>query len=500
MIRTTFDRENELTGEDFANLIERLGGKGAGLKLLEAGLISEFEGKLEVPPYSCIPTSIGMKAEQILLDTIPNPAQWYRENFPKDSQWVETQEDLWRVNSHLNEGDGETLDAFLKNLELNALIKDVLKNYGMNDQSPFHLRSSTTTEDFRDDRYWGTFESVEYGTNLQSALLQVFWDFYIKKYHSSGHYELSPSDKLGLVLMESVGGRESVHATLYSRYPERPSGPTVIDLEQHYRWSSFVDTDPYQLLFVDEEKVTVNQSRSGMLVFPKKRNMHRISNQPTCISEDDAHLLRNFATYFEQELGYPVNFEIILDGKNIFPVQLRPVPTLPEDRPVKQLGPMIKTEHLYETPFVVGSYKISASLVRINHPEDYLYGFSEPVIMWHSEHGCKGSRFRDMNRIALLCPEEGFALSHSSKLIPNFGPERNRFALIGFPQLGSEFFEKYLQESWATPDTGGSYLVRQGKVEYTPFNITIESDGRYGRLFFDSSQIRGPPKTYLKNK
>ena len=166
----------------------------------------------------------------------------------------------------------------------------------------------------------------------------------------------------------------------------------------------------------------------------------------------------------------------------IIPVQIRPVPTLSPDRKVKNLGKVPKGQVvLAETPFVQGSFREEGRLVRPHYKNDYPgHELKEPVILWNTESD-KGFRFLgDKNARGLFNPREGSALTHGEELIPPFGQWRDSWVSIGVPKEGLENALRGVMQ--VREEHVGIDTDHTGKFSYTPFTITIESDGRNGRV------------------
>jgi len=133
-----------------------------------------------------------------------------------------------------------------------------------------------------------------------------------------------------------------------------------------------------------------------------------------------------------------------------------------------------------KTPFVIGTYKKTARLVKPEYKNAYAgHSFKEEVIIWHGQ-ASKGQRFyfSDDNCIAMFSPTEGMAITHNSNLFPGFGPARERFAFMGVPVVGlAGQFEKCMEI--VVEETTSD----RDEFAYTPFEITIESNGREGRVY-----------------
>ena len=350
----------------------------------------------------------------------------------------------------------------------------------------FHLRASTTIEDFVDDRYYGTFHTdcgdrFYQGQSGRNHFLKAILHFYIQKHLYKKQFHLPVDERLGLVFMPTVGeeGRDH-HVIGYSCYPEKPELGVVLEVSQ----LAFMGRTPRQLLFVREngleDDITVHQAQEEV-VSGLYTNTYTVAGKKSALSEERVRDITETLRELEADLGYAANLEILARGERILsPVQLRPVPRLDPNRKVRELGPIPRGAKLVaNTPFVMGSYHITAPLVRAGYKNNYGgHAFKRPVIMWHSD-GAKGHRFyySDRKCRAMFDPNCGLALTHDSSLVPRFGPERERFAFMGVPGLAN-FFSEVMEMKMEPVGEG-----REGRFFYTPFDITIESDGRMGRIY-----------------
>lgn len=535
--RNSFELESSFLGQDFNALIEERGGKGAGLMLIEKGMRHFSSGSGMLYPKSVIiPASFYSRAERIFLDRLGHKIDY------------DTIKPL-RKNRHLN---GILEEAYRKCKRAFPGIVSESNSYSAPGWAPsFHLRSSATVEDFRDDSYYGTFKTEEANGFFHQRmgihhLLNLMISFYEQKI--DGETGLGMDDKLAMILMPTIRRLpdRTLHTILYSTYPEDRSAPTAIEIwRKHGYYSGTV-----QLVFIDDrDRITVHQAKEYdeskcfeeidcfeesspffLSRLPKKRlqegqtplsvpfapygysyhavrygtedelspqkrhelaltrQMHQESNpfeingQRCSVSALNIQQMRDFAKFFEDTLGYPVNLEFVVADNTLYPVQLRPVPTLPKRREVASLGPLPKEQHLLaETPFVMGSFRARARLAFAHYKNDYAHKFGEPVIMWHDEW-YKGHRFyaTDDNCLVLFNPYEGAALTHSISLLPPRGPRRDRFKFIGVPDTG--LADKLLR---CTRDVREKVGDGTGRFAYTPFEITVESDGRRGRMYVD---------------
>jgi len=456
---------------DFAGLLSEFGGKGAGLKLLQAydNLYFEHAGRLFIPRFHLIPTSVYATFENILKSEFPNIKDTPIEEFRKNPNFSRELENLVESSLH----------AF----------PDAIKyaeEDGYGNGWPFYLRSSATIEDFREDRFYGTFPTAEkeffftekYGKGREH-FIHLIVSFYYKKFHQKELFNIGEEELLGMVFMPKLGDTNWHNAIVYSSYPEDPSSPTVIELSSMSEYR----TEPEQLVFIDHNnKVEIHQGQAK----PSSYSRETIDGQKSGISMRDINLLVTMVKRFEDNLGYSSNLEVVIDEQGIYPVQIRPTPTLSENRPVKELVTLSEDAHLIaNTKFVIGSFKITAPLVLAGYKNDYRdHQFAQPVIIWHSEYD-KGHRFyySDKNCVGMFNPNEGVALTHSSTLVPGFGPARDRFAFMGVPGT-----EELLRTSMI--ERKEPVGKKEGTFYYTPYNITIESDGRRGRVYINKNDVK----------
>lgn len=472
MKRTSFEAESRIVGEDFNNLIEREGGKSAGLHLLRRGIDYLIKkGKLDTPrpigtaKWHSIPTRVYTQLESELHQQI-------------------TEDNIHEIRYLLDRGTAKILTQTVNEAEkiFPGACKD---SYGtIRAHMPkFHLRSSTTLCSFRDDQYFGTFLTkcgepffacgegpYEGFIEGKNQIFELVLDFYIKKHFRKEIYGIGENEKLGMVLMPTQGQYGDRDAITYSSYPEDKNAPTLIET-----WvrKSLEGKAPLELI---RSKNTQNFERIKMSLD------NHADRRP--LSNEDAETIYTLANAFQEELKYPVNLEIVVLKEGIIPVEIKPVPTLREEREIKQLSVVpANMQVVAETPFVAGSYRRTARLARPDYKNDYSgHAFEQPAIIWHTQD-YKGHRFynTDPNCIGILNPEEGAVLTHDSSLLPGYGRERDKFAFIGLPIIGfRKKLENILQERKEKTVRGKNSIF-----SYTPFPITIESDGRKGRVLVE---------------
>ncbi len=520
MRRTSFPRESEILGQRFDKLIGREGGKGAGLRLLhklQEALGSQFReiASLEIPDYGVIPTIHYKRFEECLDDLFERtaPLDWYTslENTvtrglravpKKDSEAVEI----------LSTYDYDTPPLIDRVLDATPQLRRIVKKgYNLardrfgDSNGKFHLRSSTTIEDFVDDRYWGTFETSqgidffgmeqerEYRNGVYFIFTQ-FMQFYGIKRFSTGSLQLEDVD-LALVLQRTREGKLTI---AYSSYPEEKIKETKIEVARarvHYTtqgWMIMYDLNGPEFMFyrVDSKgKIVIHQGFSGKpsdkeVRFSDKYPLHQVKGQVSILPERQIKKLDRILRVFEEHLGYSVNLELMVTDTMVNVVQLRPVPRLDEKRGVKELPPLPENCLLLaETPFVYGSFRREGKIVQV--PNKYTQGFQldENYIVLHWERN-KGFRWfwEDPHCQGILNPYEGMVLTHGHSLIPHFGNGREKFVFIGVPGFYDKI-KKHLKprtHEWTIPWTGDKV---NGIFKYTDFMVTIESDGRHGRVY-----------------
>ena len=485
MRRNSFEAESRIVGQDFGQLIEQEGGKSAGLHLLTKGIpYLRAKGKLRTRDVPCpigtvkwypVPTRAYRQLEPILGELIS------RLDGTKDER-LRIRELLYHqeIAKVMREATGQVAKAFPGYHEdsFRQPIQHIPR---------FHVRTSTTLCDFRDDRYFGTFLtkgdepffqefedefSGEVFSQGAKLILELMLDFYAKKHFGKDIYGIDDNEKIGCVVMPTTG-KYDLDVIAYSSYPEVRASPAL--LETWVRKS----LQGHAALELVRAKSLKEMERIRMSL---KRNADR--DEP--LTDHEAETIYMLAKAFEEELDYSVNLELTVLGerKGVIPLQLRPVPTLSEEREVRELAAVPENMQVVaETPFVFGSYRKTARVVRPDYKNDYLkHSFREPVIMWHTDD-FKGHRFyeSDENCIAVLNPEEGAVLTHDSNLIPSFGKARDSFAFIGLPIKGFRGkLEACLQAREEETHRGKDKIFR-----YTPFELTLESDGRKGRVLVD---------------
>jgi len=110
-----------------------------------------------IPGFVPIKTALYEVAERVLREKVPEPLKRYNEENPSNT-FVETDEEAL-LRSDLSGILFEDRE-FREELERN--LRRCRRKFGRASHSArYHLRSSTTVEDFVDDRYYGTFETLQ---------------------------------------------------------------------------------------------------------------------------------------------------------------------------------------------------------------------------------------------------------------------------------------------------------------------------------------------------
>ncbi|MEK6948520.1 MAG: hypothetical protein AABX19_04750 [Nanoarchaeota archaeon] len=535
MKRTDFSRESQIVGRDFNELIRKYGGKAAGLHLAEK-IFHDSRNFMSdspiIPRSAAITTSLYDIAESILKNAIPKPLEWYKEKYKNNPSWQVNNDKTAILNSDISDVL-YTDENFMK--ELNKNLKNCRRKFHLYQfDYEYHLRSSSTIEDFVDDRYFGTFTTLQRKEvfnkskrrgklPLAADIVELIKWFYTMKHHTNGSFELSDEDSLGMILMESIPG---LHVISYSSYPEIPGSPVVHEVS---KVSHYEDSAPNPLVFIKVHGNNINDievipatSNAYFILDPKEElHMHSattksyhefenpfdINGVRSPISFEDIRKLSRNARTLENVLGYSANTETILfnNGGSYYThylVQLRPVPVVENFSQLKDPDPSLHV--LAETPFVYGAFNYRAPVLftEDKNVAAYTPGISieKPVIVYGSESR-KGHRLffdnKGDNCVAMINPEQGRTLSHEHSIFPMFGADRNKFHAIGVPQL-SDLFTKLIPTNY--PLLNGQ--LPRGFRE-SPFSLVIESDGRNGRVsvpkeFLElyKNTIYVEPKTY----
>ncbi|MBI2129636.1 hypothetical protein HYU07_05330 [Candidatus Woesearchaeota archaeon] len=531
MIRHDFPRESEIIGEDFGALIRRIGGKNAGHRLF-AKIQKDLETRIpEIkdfyqPENLEIETSYYDRFEKIMLTQFGKPFEWFK-SLPEETRKIgggvlNPEDDvdiLWRISYGYKPGQEYTI---LPNALIQASpdIKNVLyeiqemarKKFPDADaRKEFHLRSSTTIEDFVDDRYYDTFKTMDgvplfeqrfnpEHNNLITYILSMFINFYLMKHHSEGKYGLdNVSFALGIqpTISISTYKEKDLFAIIYSSYPEYKEKRTVIEVngilsDPLFGGSFFgLNIAKIQLTSIDKGghiyiKNGFSDSLKKAYSGNKRKEFHNVRGKYSLFSYEQIIKIDNVVRAIEEYLGYPVNFELPIQDRKTYCVQLRPVPRLAENREIKSLKPLPKDYMLLaRTPFVYGSFKRKGKIVQpaIKHTRGFR--FQEPVIALHyANRPAEAWFWEDDNCNGLLNPYEGSVLRHGHSVIPRFGEARDKFIFIGVPGL-YKIIEPHLKaktEKWTIPWTGDK---QEEVFKYSDFEVIIESDGRRGRVYLD---------------
>ncbi len=534
--RTDFSRESAFLGQDFKKLLEETGGKAAGLKLLEKCIekFGDYKGRLGIPKYSVVPTSFWDEAETVLKRELEDPIAWCKKHeVLYDAQGEdEVKEALVAITFSKKKLQIPGLAQVVRKIRANLgrdFVDDLRAREDPESTGEYHLRSSSTVEDFVDDRYFGTFLSfgeipffsLKDKEGRKSLVGSLLLDFYRKKQDSS--IELSKEDKLALILMPSIKGWWFKHAIVYSSYPEESESVCRIEVSspRGYLFPALRSAGPEQLFSVRDGKIKVEHSlgfnysvdenvknlrdleekivqelKEGkvsdkiltdlkdlrFMQSDRSKNNFVINEQMCQIPIEAVAILTQFAKECERELG-PVNLEVLIDPIDAIYsfVQLRPVPRLDPQRRVKRLDPLAQDQYLIgETPFVFGSYKITAPVFIPDGAkrDERFHKFEKPVILGDGRY--RNWLSSDPNCVALVDFYHGSALAHDISLIPEFGSKRQRYAFMGLPQLKGEFPWVKKAEKFNFPQPRGD---QDREILFSPFEVTIESDGRRGRMY-----------------
>jgi hypothetical protein len=523
MIRIDFPKESKIVEEDFSKVIKDFGGKAAGLLLANKIFFDRRGDSLlpdspKIPKYFVFRTALYEIAERILREKIPKPLDRYKEEFPNDNFVESDEEALLRTNvSRILFNDEDFMQELERGLRScrNKFKKDL--NYK---EAEFYLRSSTTIEDFVDDRYYGTFKTLQrkksFKKSKRGEKLPLVYDtmelikyFYAMKYHTDGYFELNSEESLGMVFMPSIPG---LHVISYSSYPEIPNSPVIHEVSKIERYSNHSDPKSLALIRVHGNTIRdievipatsnaylkndLEEKLDGFSVdFTRTRyefeNPFEINDTRSPLSLDEIRKLTRIARTLEGTLEYSVNTELKLVRNDyysdVYLLQLRPVPTIKDFSP---LQPFSDSQHvLAETPFVYGSFRYEAPIILTEDKNIARAGISipKPVIVWDSESH-KGHRLfwgnDGDNCLALINLKEGRTLSHEISIFPSFGKCRDKFHMIGVPQLYG-----YLQNKLNPTEYHLKNVDRSGKFRETPFPVIIESDGRQGRVSIDKRYL-----------
>ncbi|MDO8741230.1 MAG: PEP/pyruvate-binding domain-containing protein [Candidatus Woesearchaeota archaeon] len=531
MIRRDFSRESEIMGKDFAALIRKVGGKNAGHRLF-AKIQKDLEERIpEIREFHQlenleIETSYYDRFEEIMLTQFGKPLEWFK-SLPEETRKIgggviDPKDDidiLKRIFCGYKPGqDNQILpNAFIQDF---SYIKKILyeiqemsrkKFTDADDRKEFHLRASTTIEDFVDDRYYDTFKTMEgvplfeqrFNPEHANSIIYVlsqFVHFYLMKHNSEGKYELdNVSFALGIqpTINVSTYKEKDLFAISYSSYPEYKEKRTVIEVngilpDPLFGGSFFgVNTAKIQLITVDKEghiciKNGFSDSLKKAYSGNKRKELHKVRDKYSLLSYEQIMKMDKVVRAIEEYLGYPVNLELPIQYGKMYCVQLRPVPRLTENREIRSLEPLaVGHTLLAETPFVHGSFRRKGTIVEPYAKNTRGFKFEKPVIALHyQDRPAEAWFFEDTNCVGLLNPSEGSVLRHGHSVIPRFGEARNKFVFIGVPGL-YKIIEPHLKaktEKWTIPWTGDK---EEAIFKYSDFEVIIESDGRRGRVYLD---------------
>ena len=513
MQRTIFSEETKILGEDFEEILKRFGGKNAGIKLVEK-LVNDYD--FYVPDYVPISTDLYTIAQEILREEIKSPNEEYiRQEGIKS--YHENEADTF-LNLNLEEillKDPNFKSQIHK--ELRKIRRKFNPNDSKNEGLKFHIRSSSTIEDFRDDRYYGTFKTNSYFESpffkrntrdmprIVSGLIdQIKW-FYAMKEHWPYDMELEGEN---LAMMVMASHEHQLHITSYSSYPET-NNSTVI----HEIGKSTIDESPDPLCLIKVhgdkikdveiipatyeayEKFDSNTSLDKYRDFHslhERINPYSINGVRSPINIDQINKLTKILQRLEDTLGYSVNTEILMnkesseyDYYSLGIVQIRPTPILENFKPLEDLSENYTL--LFKTPFVKGIFEYEAPVLLTLDKNISRWNNNtvrEPSIIYDTEDN-KGHRMfysdESGNCLAMINPQKGWTLSHGYSVYPVFGEDRERFHLIGIPEM-TNLWQKLKPIDWEVKGNNNNF-------RRTQFPLKIESDGRNGRVSIDNRYL-----------
>ena len=510
MKRNNFSIESKLLGRDFHGLIEEVGGKAAGIELLRT--LGEKDASLginrwSIPDYAILSTKYFKTFENSLLAHKEELSE-----FMKNNNYYENRKKIYSlIKDKLN---NKEIDNFIQRVKRKKI-------------EHLHLRSSTTIEDWKDDKYFGFFKTIESGFSLipnckkerlnfkeiKSSISDLFCDFLVKKFYLSPDLD---NESLGILAMQSVRKeyKDALHLTVYSSYPEKDPSTSYIEIWKVEGDYSFPQNYPRQLIKISKNNLEIFQMElkdditltDNFLVGKMREDSWNLQNRARfqsenpfsvngkrcALSEIALNSLYSISQGFQNILEKSVNLEVIvnlekdsIDFRKFSYVQLRPVPAL---NPYRMIG---KLEHLTDdfilvgkTPFVSGSYKVEAPLAVPMHKKSghRPYNISKELIMIENDNKIHRSYTKDSKIVALLELENSKAVSHGFIVEPSF-EERKFWKSMGFLNKEINLY-RYLYPVELQDDFEGDgkrYFPAEFGISKFPF--ILESDGREGRIY-----------------
>lgn len=509
MKRTDFSIESKIIGRDFNELIQEVGGKATGVELLFR-LREKCPLGLDIPYCRILSTRTFKTLEKSFLP--------YKEElieFVKNHNYTENMGKVFSIfDRSLIEKD---LDNFV------VKLSRVNKKYDFRD---WHLRSSTTIEDWKDDKYFGCFKTKQNSfkqmsnykkrrfshNGIRSSMDNLFCDFLVKKFYLSPDLD---NESLGILAMQSVRKeyKDALHLTIYSSYPEKDPKTSYVEIWKIDGDYSYPQNYPRQFVKISKENIEIFQMElkdeteltDNFLLEEERKAYQNLMNRANfqienpfsingnrcALSEGELNSLYSISQKLQNILEKPINLEVIVNLENKYDlrrfnyVQLRPVPALNPDRMVDRLEPLTDEFILVgETPFVSGSYKVEAPLAvpRNKKSGHRPYNISEKLIMIENDNKIHRSYTKDSKIVALLDLENSKAVSHGFMIEPSF-EERKFWKSMGF--LNNEIcLYRYLYPAELQDDFEGDgkrYFPAEFGISKFPF--ILESDGRGGRIY-----------------
>ncbi len=302
MRRESFDKESKFLGSNLSEIIATFGGKEAGLRVLDRFMSSASQRRkfsdVRIPNRLAIDRTSYDDFESILKTELPTLVAAVTREYRYDTgvisdaqalrllSFKEHMSPLWDIDSLR-----VIVDGLLERCA-HAFPEELAQSSNQQRFSPasapnFHVRSSTTVEDFRDDTYYGTFttrcDHLLFPDRDSSVLSrgramigEVLLSFYIQK-HLTPELLLDSGVGLGLVVMPTISSERTRHAIVYSRYPEDILSPVVIEVSQPHYFGGIMRSEPRQVLFVDGTDIAVHQLKSGATSIPSRDGKEKLS-------------------------------------------------------------------------------------------------------------------------------------------------------------------------------------------------------------------------------
>jgi len=353
-----FERESELLGEDFNKVLDEVGGKNAGNRLLKV-IYDNWARRIEDV------RSNAFKSIR-LNDSFEVPTSFYR-----DFESIVMESGSTFLKKHVNitssipevdlfkEKNADYVSNFLDFLKKNSSVIPKRKSLSFGGKKiefrEAFVRSSSTSEDFRRPELAGTANSFKVSDlEFIDVYLISFFDFFNEKF-GENRFGYSDDESLAFQVAKFLNPRQNIMLTGTC---ELVNNQYIVNIEV--------------VKGISDKSIRYRVSEDNQIEifygFPKKtRFPYEIEGLPSLLSEEQVRAISDLLRLKKEILGYDIDAEYILTrNKDLVSVQLRRIsPILNEEAELDYSGEIIA-----ETPFVMRKKFVAEGYLLSLSPED----------------------------------------------------------------------------------------------------------------------------------